>query len=151
MVARVKPAWMDPTNIRYITIHCAATPAGRNDSAEKITQMDIDRFGQPSYHFVIELDGSVHQTLLFSQRGSHTAKANTGNIGICYVGGMDAAMKMPKDTRTDLQKRAMAKLVRELKAKYPKAIVRGHRDWPHVAKACPSFDVAAWLKSEKIV
>jgi N-acetyl-anhydromuramyl-L-alanine amidase AmpD len=140
---------MNP-HFKFITIHCAATPAGRNDSAEKITGMDLERFGQPSYHYVIELDGTVHQTLRHDQRGAHTAGANTSNIGICYVGGMNNAMTKPMDTRTDKQKRAMADLVRKLKAENPSVIIRGHRDWPHVAKACPSFDVRAWLKSEKI-
>jgi N-acetyl-anhydromuramyl-L-alanine amidase AmpD len=141
---------MDPKNIKWITIHCAATPAGRNDSAEKITGMDLERFGQPSYHYVIELDGTVHQTLQHSQVGAHVAGANHCNIGICYVGGMNNAMTKPMDTRTDLQKRAMADLVRKLKAQYPHVVIRGHRDWPHVMKACPSFDVSSWLKSEKI-
>jgi hypothetical protein len=33
-------------------------------------------------------------------------------------------------------------------ARIPGLIVRGHRDWPGVAKACPSFDVAAWLDGQ---
>jgi hypothetical protein len=57
---------------------------------------------QPSYHWVIELDGEAVATLPDTVRGAHTALHNTGNIGISYVGGtetMNAGGK-PKDTRT---------------------------------------------------
>jgi N-acetylmuramoyl-L-alanine amidase len=37
--------------------------------------------------------------------------------------------------------------VREYQRKYSGLIVRGHNEWPGVAKACPSFSVAAWLKA----
>ena len=33
----------------------------------------------------------------------------------------------------------------ELTERYPQAKVIGHRDFPNVAKACPSFDVKTWL------
>lgn len=136
-------------SIKYLTIHCTATPEGRDNTAKEVTQWDIDRFGQPSYHWVIELDGDAVRTLNDDQRGAHVAKNNTGNIGISYVGGtttLNAGAK-PKDTRTPAQKKALAALVRKYQAAYPGIIVRGHRDWPGVMKACPSFDVAAWLKA----
>lgn len=143
--------YMDPRQIKFLTIHCAATPEGRANTAAEVSQWDIDRFGQVSYHWVIELDGSTHRTLADDRRGAHTGGANTGNIGICYVGGMDKAMKNAKDTRTPAQKRAMATLVRTYLARYPNIVVRGHCDWPKHKKACPSFDVATWLKEEGIV
>lgn len=132
--------------IRHLTIHCAATPEGRDVKASTIDQWDIAKFGQVSYHWVIELDGKAVRGLRDDQRGAHVGGKNTGNIGICYVGGMDKQMKSPKDTRTPQQKETMARLVREYLAKYPGLVVRGHRDWPRVKKACPSFDVATWLK-----
>lgn len=132
--------------IRHLTIHCAATPEGRDVKASTIDQWDIAKFGQVSYHWIIELDGTAVRGLRDDQRGAHVGGKNTGNIGICYVGGMDKQMKSPKDTRTPQQKETMARLVREYLAKYPGLVVRGHRDWPGVKKACPSFDVATWLK-----
>ena len=132
--------------IKYLTIHCAATPEGRDVKAATVSQWDIERFGQISYHHVIELDGHTVRTLADDRKGAHVGKNNTGNIGVCYVGGVAADKKTPKDTRTDAQKAALEKLVMEYRQKYPGIIIRGHRDWPGVAKACPSFDVAAWLK-----
>ena len=132
--------------VKFLTIHCAATPEGRHVAADTITAWDKAKFGQTSYHWVVELDGKMVRTLRDDQKGAHTGGANTGNIGICYVGGMDKQMKAPKDTRTTEQKKALRTLIRTYQDRYPGIIIRGHRDWPKVNKACPSFDVAAWIK-----
>lgn len=130
--------------VKYVTIHCAATPEGRDVKAKTISDWDIAKFGQVSYHHVIELDGTVVRTLPDDTKGAHVGGANTGNIGICYVGGCDKRMN-PKDTRTEAQKVALRQLVDTYKTKYPGVTVRGHRDWPNVKKACPSFDVKTGL------
>ena len=131
--------------IKYLTIHCAATPEGRHVAADTITQWDKAKFGQTSYHWVIEIDGSPHRTLRDDQKGAHVGKANSGNIGICYVGGVDAHNIKPKDTRTEAQTKTLRTLVRTYQDRYSGIIVRGHNEWPGVAKACPSFDVSDWL------
>lgn len=131
--------------VKYLTIHCAATPEGRHVTHEQITQWDKAKFGQTSYHWVVELDGSMHRTLRDDQKGAHVGGANTGNIGICYIGGVDKKLN-PKDTRTDVQKKSLLTLIRTYKERYPGITIRGHRDWPGVKKACPSFDVVSWLK-----
>ena len=126
--------------IKYLPIHCAATPEGRNVTAAEIEKWDIAKFGQKSYHHVVELSGKTVQSLSDKQKGAHVGGNNTGNIGICYIGGMDKDMKHAKDTRTDEQKKALKYLVDMYKERYPGIIVRGHRDWPNVKKDCPSFD-----------
>jgi len=131
--------------IKFLTIHCAATPEGRDVSAATIGQWDTAKFGQISYHHVVTLDGVDHQTLRDDQKGAHVGGHNTGNIGVCYVGGMDAQNAHPKDTRTPAQKATLRAIVAAYRAKYPGIVVRGHRDWPDVNKACPSFDVATQL------
>lgn len=130
---------------KFLTIHCAATPEGRANTAADVSRWDVERFGQVSYHWVIELDGNKVRTLPDSQRGAHVARANTGNIGVCYIGGMSKDMKAPKDTRTPAQRQALRELVLDYRKKYPNIIVRGHNEWPGVKKACPSFDVSEWL------
>ena len=132
--------------VKYLTIHCAATPEGRHVSADTISKWDQAKFGQTSYHWVVELDGSMHRTLRDDQKGAHVGGANSNNIGICYVGGCDKTMN-PKDTRTPEQKRAMRTLIRTYQDRYPGIIVMGHRSWPGVKKACPSCAVTAWLKA----
>lgn len=132
--------------ITHLTIHCAATPEGRNVPAEQVELWDRARFNQPSYHWIIELDGKIHRSLDDNVRGAHTGGQNSHNIGICYVGGCDIHMKA-KDTRTPQQCAALETLVRDYKRKYPGITVLGHRDWPNVHKDCPSFDVRSWMKA----
>lgn len=133
--------------ITHIVIHCSATPEGK-----PFTAKDIDGWHRKQgwngigYHRVVRLDGTIEQGRADVTPGSHVAGHNANSIGICYIGGTDAAGK-PKDTRTPAQKAALASLVRALLKKYPGAKVCGHRDFPGVKKACPSFDVASWWAS----
>lgn len=130
--------------ITHIVIHCSATPEGK-----VFTAANIDRWHKAmgwngiGYHKVIRLDGTVEDGRPDEAIGSHVAGHNSRTIGICYIGGVDKDMK-PKDTRTQAQKAALAKLVKSYVAKYPGAKVVGHRDFPGVKKACPSFDVQSW-------
>lgn len=153
-------------NIQYLTIHCSATPEGRDVKAEQINAWDRAKFGQTSYHWVIELDGSKHRGLQDGVRGAHVAKHNTGNIGICYAGGVGKDGKTVKDTRTEAQKKSLRELVAQYTEMYPILLtkgpdgrprIRGHRDWsPDVnhngkldtfewLKGCPCFDVETEL------
>lgn len=132
--------------VTHLTVHCAATPEGRDVKAATVSQWDKARFGQTSYHWVVELDGNKVQTLKDDQLGAHVGGHNTGNIGVCYIGGVCADNATPKDTRTDAQKKSLLDVINIYKQRYPGIIIQGHRDWPGVAKACPSFDVRAWLK-----
>lgn len=130
--------------IRRLTIHCAATPEGRDVDAATISKWDKDKFGQTSYHWVVELDGKKVRTLPDDKRGAHVGGNNTGNIGVCYIGGCDKKGN-PKDTRTREQKVSLKILIQQYQAKYPGIVVLGHNEWPGVTKACPSFDVSKWL------
>lgn len=133
--------------ITHLTIHCAATPEGRDVKAATVEAWDIAKFGQVSYHHIVELDGHQHTSLEDDQLGCHTHLHNHGNIGVCYVGGCDAGMNRAKDTRTAAQKVTLLDIVQQYRTLYPHLIVLGHRDWPQVHKNCPSFDVKSWLAS----
>jgi N-acetyl-anhydromuramyl-L-alanine amidase AmpD len=133
------------TTPRFLTIHCSAHPAGRDVTVAQMNAIALQRFRQRSYHWIITLDGTAHRNLLDNQRGAHVGGANTGNIGICYIGGLAADGRTCADTRTDAQRKTLARLVADYRRRFPQIIVRGHRDWPKVAKCCPSFDVAAEL------
>jgi N-acetylmuramoyl-L-alanine amidase len=143
--------------IKFLTIHCAATPEGRDVKTSDISAWDIAKFGQISYHWVVSLDGTKTQTLPDTKRGAHTGGKNTGNIGVCYIGGVAKDGKTIKDTRTEAQKIALREIVADYRAKYPGIKVLGHRDWSpdknkdgkitpnEWMKGCPSFDVATQL------
>ena len=125
--------------INEIIIHCSATPEGKDYTVEQIRQWHKQRgFSDIGYHYVIYRDGSIHSGRPIERIGAHCLKHNAHSIGVCYIGGVAKDGKAPKDTRTDAQKESLIKLIKELKAKYPKATVHGHREYAN--KACPSFD-----------
>lgn len=136
--------------ITHIVIHCSATPEGKSFSAA-----DIDRWHRKQgwngigYHRVVRLDGTIEQGRADAVAGSHVAGHNATTIGVCYIGGVDKAGK-PKDTRTAAQRAALVALVHALLKAYPGAKVCGHRDFPGVKKACPSFNVKEWWETEKL-
>jgi len=126
--------------ISKIIIHCAATPEGSDFTVQQIDSWHRQRgFRCIGYHFVIYRDGSVHVGRPIEQSGAHTSGHNAHSIGICYIGVCAADGKTPKDTRTQAQKDALVKLVRELRSQFPGASVHGHNEF--AAKACPSFNV----------
>ena len=132
--------------INEIIVHCAATPEGKNFKAA-----DIDRWHRErkmkciGYHYVVDLDGTVEPGRPESEIGAHCLGHNQYSIGVCYVGGLAADGKTPKDTRTAAQKEALLALLKKIRAKYPKASIHGHRDF--AAKACPSFDATTEYKN----
>lgn len=133
--------------ITEIIIHCSATPEGENFTVDQIRDWHIrgNGWSDIGYHFVIYLDGSVHKGRDINKAGAHCEGHNTKSIGICYIGGCAPRSKIGwakivKDTRTQQQKSALIKLIKELKAQHPGATIKvyGHRDF--ATKPCPSFD-----------
>ena len=140
--------------INHLVVHCSATKAG-----QKVTVQDIEKWHKArgyrkiGYHYVIYLDGSIKAGRSEDEIGAHVQGSNANSIGICYVGGLDAAGK-PPDTRTEQQRAALLYLLQRLKEKYPDARIVGHRDfspdlngngiiesWEWM-KACPCFDAS---------
>lgn len=122
-------------------IHCSATPEGRDYTVQQIREWHVKGNGwrDIGYHYIIYRDGSIHTGRPIEQIGAHTTGYNSHSIGICYIRRYAADGKTPKDTRTEAQRRALIKLLRELKAKYPSATIHGHNEFAN--KACPSFIV----------
>lgn len=126
--------------INKIIVHCSATPEGKDVKTETICDWHVNgnHWKDIGYHYVIELDGSIHKGRDESIVGAHCSGYNANSIGVCYIGGVAKDGKTPKDTRTEAQKKALIELLKSLKAKYPNATIYGHRDF--AAKACPSFN-----------
>lgn len=135
--------------IDEIIIHCTATPEGRKTTVADVDGWHRQRgFAKIGYHYLIGLNGEIWIGRSEDEIGAHCLNHNAKSIGVCYVGGLSIEGKTPKDTRTQAQKEALKKLVKELKSKYTKATIHGHNEF--AAKACPSFDVREWLKEENI-
>lgn len=127
--------------ITALVVHCTATPEGRDVSAKEIDGWHKAKgWAGIGYHFVVRLDGTVEQGRPLEVPGAHVEGHNFDTIGIVYAGGLAKDAKTPKDTRTAAQKASLLKLLADLKRQFPSAVIQGHRDFPKVAKACPSFD-----------
>lgn len=132
--------------ITEIIVHCTATPEGREVKMSEIRQWHKARgFSDVGYHYVVHLDGTMEPGRDVDIIGAHCTGHNAHSIGVCYVGGMDAANKNPKDTRTIKQKATLLSLLYDLKVLYPDAKIYGHRNF--AAKACPCFDARAEYKN----
>lgn len=127
-------------NIKYIAIHCAATKPSMKVDRERIKKWHLDRgFSDIGYHFYIRQDGSLEYGRPVYKTSAHVANYNSVSIGVCYEGGIDEDGEA-FDTRTPQQKRTLVDLLTELKINYKEALIWGHKDFPKVYKACPSFD-----------
>nr|DAK08406.1 MAG TPA: endodeoxyribonuclease I [Caudoviricetes sp.] len=136
--------------IKRIFVHCTA---GSQRQTVADLQAEFKRKGwkNPGYHYVIQADGTVKQ-LLGEQFVSNGVKGyNSTSVNVAYMGGIDADGKAV-DNRTDAQKASLLTLLKELKERYPKAEILGHRDispdtngngivdpWERI-KECPCFN-----------
>lgn len=140
----------NPRNITEIIVHCTATPEGEDFSVAQIRAVHLARgFSDIGYHYLIGRDGTIYKGRDESIAGAHCSGHNTISIGVCYVGGCPPRtvanwMDKWEDTRTDAQKSSLIKLLKELKAEYPKATIHGHNEFAN--KACPSFTVKTEYK-----
>lgn len=133
----------------FIAIHCSATGPKQNVGAK-----DIDKWHRAKgwacigYHYVIRRDGTVEEGREETVVGAHVQGWNEVSLGVCMVGGVNADdINKAENNFTEAQFASLKQLLVDLKVRYPKAKIQGHRDFPDVKKACPSFEVKDWLKS----
>lgn len=133
-----------------IVVHCSATKPTMDIGAAEIERWHRQRsFLAIGYHYVIRRDGTVEKGRPEDTVGSHVQGHNSTTVGVCLVGGIDSKGKS-QDNFTPDQFAALQNLLRELKGRYPTAEIKGHRDFPGVAKDCPCFDVKSWLTKNPI-
>ena len=132
----------------FIAIHCSATSDKQNLGAADIDKWHRKQGWQAiGYHYVIRRDGTVEEGRDEKVVGAHVQGFNEVSVGVCMVGGVDANdVNKAKDNFTEAQFASLKQLLVDLKSRYPKAKIQGHRDFPNVKKACPSFEVKDWLK-----
>lgn len=133
----------------WIAIHCSATRPSQNIDANEIGRWHRQRgFAGIGYHYVIKRDGTVERGRPEDTVGAHVSGFNGTSIGICLVGGVsEKDVTKAENNFTPAQFAALKTLIADLRTRYPKARVQGHRDFPGVAKACPSFNARAWARA----
>ena len=148
------------SRMKYLIIHCTATPEGREVTAADIKAWHTNPTGkggrgwkQVGYTDLFKLDGTVERLVQNNEDANvdpwEVTNGATGYNGvsrhIVYAGGMSRDGRTPKDTRTAAQLKAMEKYVKDFHHRFPGVKIIGHnRDG---AEACPSFDVEEWLQS----
>jgi N-acetylmuramoyl-L-alanine amidase len=116
-------------------------------------------WSKPGYADVIETSGKLVNIWKYNEDNLineweqtwgvlGTTLLNRNARHVCYIGGMTADMRMPKDTRTPGQLLTMYNYVHDIVKHNPKIIIAGHNQVQN--KACPSFDVPKYLESIKI-
>lgn len=145
--------------LKYLVIHCTATPEGRDVTPDDIRRWHTSPVSaggrgwkQVGYTDLIRLDGTVERLVNNNEDANvdpwevtNGAKGyNSVSRHIVYAGGCDKSNK-PKDTRTAAQEKALVAYVRDFHRRHPSVRIIGHNEI--AAKACPSFDVQKWLKS----
>lgn len=133
-------------NIERIFIHCTASS---NTATRESILNEFQRRGwrNPGYHYLVEAKGTVHQLLDEKEVSNGVIGYNATAINIAYIGGVNAEGKIA-DTRTIEQKAAIVHLLLELRERYPKARIMGHRDiWSlnnpqKWKKQCPAFNAS---------
>lgn len=133
-------------NIKYIAVHCTATAQTATVSAIQNYWKKNLGWKMPGYHFIIKPDGEAVNLLSIDQVSNGVKGFNSVSINISYIGGIDDKGKAI-DNRTPEQKATLLRLLKEFKAKFPNAIIQGHRDFPNVAKDCPSFNAKLEYKN----
>lgn len=133
--------------IDEIIVHCTATPEGQAKTVDDIRrEHKAQGWSDIGYHYLVTLDGVVHNGRDVDVSGAHAEGHNSHSIGVCYVGGVENDPRKPyaqlkaKDTRTPQQKSALLSLLKDLRRLYPSAKIIGHRNVDRKGKACPSFD-----------
>jgi N-acetylmuramoyl-L-alanine amidase len=147
--------------LKYLIIHCTATPEGMEITGDKIRAWHTDPkpkgrgWRKVGYTDLIKLDGTIENLTPFDQdddvEGFEVTNGAKGLNGdsrhIVYAGGCDKNMK-PKDTRTFDQLEVLEAYVKVFLSRHPDCQVLGHNQVS--SKDCPSFNVPEWLESINI-
>lgn len=162
---------LDFTGLRFkmrsstkgITLHCAASKPNQNWGA-----VEVDRMHRAQgwlcigYHFIINRDGVIFAGRPMDVQGAHCKAGgrNSTHVSVCMAGGVSAkpVKHVPgspwngSDAEcnfTKAQFKSLDALTAHLKETYglSDGDIEGHRDVPGVRKACPSFNVAKYVKT----
>jgi len=131
--------------IKHIVIHATATPPDLDIGVKEIRRWHKEKgWSDIGYHYVIRRDGTLEYGRPLEKIGAHVKGYNKHSIGIALAGGVSKYGK-PEMNYTNEQIQTMFELLGSLKSDFPEAEILGHRDFPGVKKACPSFDVREFL------
>lgn len=132
--------------ITHLVVHCTATSQGATVAAIQRHWREVLGWRNPGYHIIVMPDGTPIRLAPDTATANGVAGHNATSLHVSYIGGINAQGR-PMDNRTMEQKATMADILRNWKRQHPHAIIQGHRDFPGVRKACPSFNAKEEYKN----
>lgn len=130
--------------VDLLVVHCTATPPDHDWGVEEVDRVHKQKGWEGiGYHAVIRRNGATEQGRPVSKIGAHAKGYNSRSIGVALVGGVDRQLR-PENNFNPAQFTALRTYILEFLKNVPGGKVIGHNEISN--KACPSFDVQAWLK-----
>lgn len=136
--------------IKFLAVHCTAS--NQNTSVQSLKRTwQAKGWNVPGYHYLVLPDGEIVHLLNEKKPCNGVQGYNTVSINIAYVGGINSHGKAT-DNRTQEQKASLYFLLENLRERYPRAHIQGHRDFSpdlngngqiekhEYLKECPCFD-----------
>lgn len=142
--------------IERIFVHCTA--GSQKQTIEDLkAEFKAKGWKHSGYHYAVMPSGRIEQMLPEEEVSNGVQGYNSTSINVAYIGGIDRNGKAV-DNRTSEQKKSLVGLLKQLRQRYPKARIMGHRDispdkngngiidpWERI-KECPCFDAITEYK-----
>ena len=142
--------------IERIFVHCTA--GSQKQTIEDLkAEFKAKGWKHSGYHYAVMPSGRIEQMLPEEEVSNGVQGYNSTSINVAYIGGIDRNGKAV-DNRTSEQKKSLVDLLKQLRERYPKARIMGHRDispdkngngiidpWERI-KECPCFDAITEYK-----
>lgn len=142
--------------IERIFVHCTA--GSQKQTIEDLkAEFKAKGWKHSGYHYAVMPSGRIEQMLPEEEVSNGVQGYNSTSINVAYIGGIDRNGKAV-DNRTSEQKKSLVDLLKQLRQRYPKARIMGHRDispdkngngiidpWERI-KECPCFDAITEYK-----
>lgn len=142
--------------IERIFVHCTAGIQKQTIEDLK-AEFKAKGWKHSGYHYAVMPSGRIEQMLPEEEISNGVQGYNSTSINVAYIGGIDRNGKAV-DNRTSEQKKSLVELLKQLRERYPKARIMGHRDispdkngngiidpWERI-KECPCFDAITEYK-----
>jgi N-acetylmuramoyl-L-alanine amidase len=126
-------------NITHLVVHCTATPQSATVASIQRYWRQVMGWRSPGYHILVLPNGTAMRLAPDEATTNGVRGHNATSLHVSYIGGVGTNGRS-LDNRTPEQKATLLRVINEWRALYPNATVQGHRDFPGVTKACPSFD-----------
>lgn len=136
--------------IKRIFVHCTAGPQTQTVAEIQKYWKTVNKWTSPGYHYIVKPDGEIVPLQPEDKPSNGVAGYNSTSINVCYIGGVDKQGR-PVDNRTEAQKESLRTILKELKTRYPDAVIMGHREiWgtspKNWKKMCPCFNAGEEYK-----